>query len=92
MSLYFLLVFVLAVPFWLWGGGKLPLPINLPAGALVALVISEPALCSHQRVGALSLAPARLPVTLRCARFRMTKDWRRKSRMGGDLLYPVMSV
>jgi len=38
MNLYFLLVFVLAVPFWLWGGGKLPLPINLPAGALVAFV------------------------------------------------------
>jgi membrane protease YdiL (CAAX protease family) len=35
---YFLLVFVLAVPFWLFGGGKLPLPINLPVGALVTFV------------------------------------------------------
>jgi membrane protease YdiL (CAAX protease family) len=35
---YFLLVFVLAVPFWLFGGGKLPLPMNLPVGALVTFV------------------------------------------------------
>ncbi len=35
---YFLLVFVLAVPFWLFGGGKLPLPMNLPVVALVTFV------------------------------------------------------
>ncbi len=35
---YFLLVFTLAVPFWLFGGGRLPLPINLPVGALVTFV------------------------------------------------------
>jgi membrane protease YdiL (CAAX protease family) len=35
---YFGLVFILAVPFWLFGGGKLPLPINLPVGALVTFV------------------------------------------------------
>lgn len=35
---YFALVFALAVPFWLFGGSKLPLPINLPAGALVTVV------------------------------------------------------
>ncbi len=32
---YFALVFILAVPFWLLGGGKLPLPFNLSVGALV---------------------------------------------------------
>ena len=31
---YFLLVFVITVPFWVIGGSKLPLPINLPASAL----------------------------------------------------------
>ncbi len=35
---YFLLVFVLAVPFWLFGGGKLPLPMNLPVVALATFV------------------------------------------------------
>ncbi len=35
---YFLLVFVLAVPFWLFGWGKLPLPINLPIVALGTFV------------------------------------------------------
>ncbi len=38
LLMYFLLVFVLAVPFWLFGGGKLPLPMNLPVGALVTFV------------------------------------------------------
>ncbi len=31
---YFLLLFAITVPFWLLGGAKLPLPINLPASAL----------------------------------------------------------
>ena len=35
---YFLLVFVLAIPFWLYGERKLPLPINLPASALATFV------------------------------------------------------
>lgn len=30
---YFLLAFVLSVPFWLLGGKQLPLPVNLPASA-----------------------------------------------------------
>ncbi len=38
LLIYFVLVFVLAIPFWLFGGGKLPLPINLPVGALVTFV------------------------------------------------------
>lgn len=32
---YFLLVFVLSVPFLLFGGSKLPLPMNLPVSALM---------------------------------------------------------
>jgi membrane protease YdiL (CAAX protease family) len=32
---FFLLVFVLSAPFWLFGGNKLPLPMNLPVSALV---------------------------------------------------------
>lgn len=35
---YFALVFILAIPFWLFGGGRLPLPMNLPVGALATLV------------------------------------------------------
>jgi membrane protease YdiL (CAAX protease family) len=49
---YFLLVFVLAVPFWLFGGGKLPLPINLPVGALVTFVpVIAASILSYQRDG-----------------------------------------
>ncbi len=35
---YFLLVFVLSVPFWIFGGSPLPLPINLPVSALGTFV------------------------------------------------------
>jgi membrane protease YdiL (CAAX protease family) len=35
---YFSLVFLLAVPFWLFGGRKLPLPFNLPVAALGTFV------------------------------------------------------
>jgi membrane protease YdiL (CAAX protease family) len=35
---FFVWVFVLAVPFWIFGGGKLPLPINLPVGALATFL------------------------------------------------------
>ena len=35
---YFLLVVVLSIPFWLIGGSKLPLPINLPASAVTTFV------------------------------------------------------
>lgn len=32
---YFFLVFILSIPFWVIGGEKLPLPMNLPASALI---------------------------------------------------------
>lgn len=35
---YLLLVFVLAVPFWMLGSGRLPLPFSLPVSALVTFV------------------------------------------------------
>jgi len=35
---YFLLVFVFSVPYWLFGRGKLPLPVNLPVSALMGFV------------------------------------------------------
>jgi membrane protease YdiL (CAAX protease family) len=49
---YFLLVFVLAVPFWLFGGGKLPLPINLPVSALGTFVpVIAASILSYQQDG-----------------------------------------
>jgi hypothetical protein len=49
---YFVLAFVLAVPFWVFGGGKLPLPINLPVGALVTFVpMTAAAMLSYQQSG-----------------------------------------
>jgi uncharacterized protein len=49
---YFLLVFVFAIPFWVFGGrSKLPL-INLPSGALVTFVpVSAAAVVSYRRSG-----------------------------------------
>jgi membrane protease YdiL (CAAX protease family) len=35
LKYFFLLVFVLSVPFWLIGGNKLPIPVNLPVSALM---------------------------------------------------------
>lgn len=32
--LFFLLIYVLSVPFWVWGEAPLPLPVNLPTSAL----------------------------------------------------------
>ncbi len=49
---YFVFVFMLAVPFWLFGGGKLPLPINLPLGALVTFVpMTAAAILSYRQNG-----------------------------------------
>ncbi len=49
---YFALAFILAVPFWLFGRGKLPLPINLPVGALVTFVpVAAAAVLSYQQSG-----------------------------------------
>lgn len=33
---FFLLVFVITIPFWIFGGNKLPVPVELPASALAA--------------------------------------------------------
>jgi membrane protease YdiL (CAAX protease family) len=49
---YFLLVFVLTVPFGLFGGGKLPLPINLLVGALVTFVpVTAAAILPYRQYG-----------------------------------------
>ncbi len=49
---YFVLVFVLAVPFWVFGGGRLPVPMNLPVGALVTFVpVTAAALLAFRRQG-----------------------------------------
>jgi len=49
---YFVFVFMLAVPFWLFGGGKLLLPINLPLGALVTFVpMTAAAILSYRQNG-----------------------------------------
>jgi membrane protease YdiL (CAAX protease family) len=46
---YFVLVFLLAVPFWLLGGTRLPLPIRLPASALGTFVPALAAFMSSYR-------------------------------------------
>jgi len=44
---YFLLVFVLSIPFWVFGGSRLPLPMDLPVSALMSVnpVIAASILC-----------------------------------------------
>lgn len=36
LIVFFLLVFVLSIPFWLFGANPLPIPVNLPISALMA--------------------------------------------------------
>ncbi len=49
---YFVLVFLLAIPFWMLGGRKLPLPINLPEGALVTFVpVTAASMLMYRRGG-----------------------------------------
>jgi len=49
---YFLLVIVLSFPFWLLGGSKLPLPINLPVSAISTFVpMMAAAILSYRRSG-----------------------------------------
>ena len=49
---YFLLVFVLAIPLWLIGGDKLPIPVNLPLSALTTFCpLIAAALLSYRRFG-----------------------------------------
>jgi membrane protease YdiL (CAAX protease family) len=53
---YFLLVSTLAVPFWLFGGKKSPLPINLPIGALATFVpMIAASILSYQQHGSQGL-------------------------------------
>lgn len=52
LLIYFLLVFALAVPFWLFGGRKLPLRFNLPVVALVAFIpMTAAAILSYRQNG-----------------------------------------
>jgi hypothetical protein len=47
-----LLVFVLAIPFWLIGGEKLPLPFNLPVSALATSIpMTAASILSYRREG-----------------------------------------
>lgn len=49
---YFVLVFVLSVPLWLFGGNKLPVRMNLPVSALTTFVpMVAAALLSYRRGG-----------------------------------------
>ncbi len=49
---YFGLVFALSIPFWVLGGGKLPLPINLPVSALATFVpVTAAAILIYQQSG-----------------------------------------
>lgn len=49
---YFSLVFALALPFWWFGGRKLPLPINLPLSALATFVpLTAAAILTYRRNG-----------------------------------------
>jgi uncharacterized protein len=70
---FFALSFFLAIPFWLFGGGKLPLPINLPVGALVTFVpMTAAALVAYRYEGR---AGAR-PLFQRALDYRRIKDGR----------------
>lgn len=49
---FFLLVFVLSIPFWLFGGNKLPVPIDLPISALAAFTpVIAASILTYRRSG-----------------------------------------
>jgi membrane protease YdiL (CAAX protease family) len=49
---YFLLVVALSIPFWVFGGSKLPLPINLPVSAVTTFVPAIAAgILTYRRAG-----------------------------------------
>ena len=84
---YFVLVTALTVPFWLFGGRPLPLPVKLPASAL-ALVVPLAAACilTYRRAG---------PAGLR-ALFRRALDYPKIRNRAWYLpilfLYPLIAV
>jgi hypothetical protein len=49
---YILFVFVLSVPFWLFGGSKLPVAVNLPVSALMLVVpVTAAAILTYMQKG-----------------------------------------
>jgi len=84
---YFVLVTALTVPFWIYGGRPLPLPVKLPASAL-ALVVPLAAACilTYRRAG---------PAGLR-ALFRRVLDYSKIQNKAWYLpillIYPLIAV
>jgi len=84
---YFFWVTALALPFWLFGGDKLPLPINLPTGALVTFVPTIAAAITSYRYGGVKAVQALLR---RAADYQKVRD--RKWYLPALLLMPIIAV
>lgn len=71
--LFFGLVFGLSIPFWVMGGGQLPLPVDLPVSALILVnPVLAALMLSYWRAG-----PAGAKELLKKAfDYRAIKDWR----------------
>jgi len=69
---YFLLVVALSVPFWLIGGSKLPLPINLPASAVTTFVPAIAAgILTYRRAGSTGVKE----LLEKAVDFKKVKNW-----------------
>jgi len=59
---FFLFVFVISIPFWLFGGSKLPIPLNLPVSALAAFnPLIAASILSYMRLAGLPLPDPNIP-------------------------------
>ncbi len=84
---YFFWVTLLALSFWLFGGDKLPLSINLPTGALVTFVPTIAAAITSYRYGGAKAVQALLR---RAADYQKVRD--RKWYLPALLVMPLITV
>lgn len=83
---YFLLVVLLSIPFWLLGGSKLPLPINLPVSAISTFVpMIAAAILSYRR----SRSEGAKELLMRIADFKKIKNklWYLPALLLAPLIY-----
>lgn len=84
---YFFWVTLLAVPFWIFGGDRLPLPVNLPTGALVTFVPTIAAAITSYRYGGARAVRALLK---RAADYQKVRD--RRWYLPALLVMPLVAV
>lgn len=84
---YYLLLVILSIPFWIFGSRSLPLPINLPASALMLInPVLAASILTYRQAGLAGLA----------ALFKRVFDYRRVGNrlwyLPALLIYPLIQI